>query len=279
MPRRGRDAEGPQRSDAADAKDELLVEPHLAAPDVQDVGDRPVRRRIQGRVRIQQDDGHPADADDPDVDVNVAAWELDRHGQLAALSIEHAADRQPMEVVIRVAVLLVAVGVDRLAEIAVAIEEADSDQRQRHVAGGLHVIAREDAEAAGVDAERFVEAVFGAEVGDRAGESLGVAAMEPVVGAIREVPIEVADDAVGFAHEVGVVEEASPVDHAGDDRNGAVASGPRAAVDPGVEPAGTGMPGPVEVVGEAPEAFELGGHPEVRRRRRRDAYGGLHRSR
>ena len=37
-----------------------------------------------------------------------------------------------------------------------------------HVAGGLHVVAGEHAQAAGVDAERLVEAVLRAEVGDRA---------------------------------------------------------------------------------------------------------------
>ena len=61
------------------------------------------------------------------------------------------------------------VGVDRLAEVAVLVEEADADERHGHVAGGLDVVAGEDAEAAGVDAQALVEAVLGAEVGDRAG--------------------------------------------------------------------------------------------------------------
>ena len=67
-----------------------------------------------------------------------------------------------------VGVLLVAVGVDGLAEVAVAVEQAHGHERQRHVRGGLAVVAREHAQAAGVDAQRLVEPELGAEVGDGA---------------------------------------------------------------------------------------------------------------
>ena len=66
VPDRGIEAQRPQRPDAADAQDELLVEPHLAAADVQDVGDRAVGVVVVGDVRVEQQDGHPADLGDPD---------------------------------------------------------------------------------------------------------------------------------------------------------------------------------------------------------------------
>ena len=88
--------------------------------------------------------------------------------------------RQPLGVVVGVGVLLVAVGVDRLSEVAVAIEQADADERDGHVRRGLEMVAGEHAEAARVDTERLVEAVLGAEVGNRAGESRAVLALEPV---------------------------------------------------------------------------------------------------
>jgi hypothetical protein len=62
--------------------------------------------------------------------------------------------------------VLVALAVDGLLEVALAIEEPDRDERQRHVARGLAVVAREDAEAAGIDRQRLVEAELGAEVRD-----------------------------------------------------------------------------------------------------------------
>ena len=182
-----RDAERPERPHAADAQDELLVQPHLAAADVQDVGDRPVGAAFSAMSVSSRRTGTRPTWATQTATVQVAARELDGHRQRAALRVLDAAERQPAQVVVGVVVLLVAVGVDRLAEVALAVEEPDADERQGHVAGRLHVVAGEDAEAARVDAERFVEAVLGAEVGDRAVERVGVAALEPVVGAVGHV--------------------------------------------------------------------------------------------
>ena len=164
----GLDAEGPDRPGPADAEDELLVQPHLAAADVQDVADRPVGVVVLGHVRVEQEHGHPPDLDEPDRDRQRPAGQLDRHLERVAARVGDPEDRQAGEVEVGVGVLLVAVGVDRLAEVALAVHEPDADERQGHVAGRLHVVAGEDAEPARVDAEALVEAVLGAEVGDRA---------------------------------------------------------------------------------------------------------------
>ena len=75
----------------------------------------------------------------------LAARQLDRHGQRQARRVLDPPERQARQVVVGVVVLLVPVGVDRLAEVALAIEETDADRRQGHVAGRLHVVAGEDA--------------------------------------------------------------------------------------------------------------------------------------
>ena len=168
MPDRRRRPERPDRADAADAEHELLVEAHLAAADVQDVGDRPVGVVVLGQVRVEQQDRDAADLGDPDGDGQVATGQLDGHRQRQARGVLDAPERQAGQVVVGVVVLLVAVGVDGLAEVALAVEQPDADGRQRHVAGRLHVVAGQHAEAARVDPERLVEAVLGAEVGDRA---------------------------------------------------------------------------------------------------------------
>ena len=85
-----------------------------------------------------------------------------------AAGVGRPEQRQAVEVVVGVGVLLVAVGVDRLAEVALAVEQPDADEREGHVAGRLHVVAGQHAETARVDPERLVEPVLGAEVGDRA---------------------------------------------------------------------------------------------------------------
>ena len=62
---------------------------------------------------------------------------------------------------------LAALAVDRLHEVALAVEQAHRDERQLEVARRLAVVAREDAEAAGVDRQALVHAELGAEVRDQ----------------------------------------------------------------------------------------------------------------
>ena len=83
VPDRRRQPERPERANAADAQDELLVEPHLAAADVQDVGDRAVVVGVLRRVGVEQEDRHAADLGQPDGDDQVAAGQLDGDGQRA----------------------------------------------------------------------------------------------------------------------------------------------------------------------------------------------------
>ena len=218
------------------------MQAHLATAHVQDVRDRPVGRVVDRVVRIEQEHRDATDLDGPHVDMDAAPGQLDRDGQRVALSPECAGQRHPRQVVVGVAVLLVPVGVDRLTEVAVAVQQAHADEGQGHVAGGLHVVAREDAQAAGVDAERLMQPVLGTEVGDRSLQVACVASMEPVVGAVGHVPVELADHPLRLDHEVGVVEECRPVDHAGEDRDRAVGAGPDAAVDPPVQRPGARVP-------------------------------------
>ena len=258
VPHGRRQAEGADRADAADPEDQLLVQPHLAAADVQDVGDRPVGERVLGHVRVEQQDRDPPDLGEPDGDREIPAGQLDRDGQRQPVGVLDAADRQPAEVVVGVVVLLVAVGIDGLAEVAVAIQQADAERRQGHVAGGLHVVAGEDAQAARVDAERLVQAVLRAEVGDRAGQVVGVALLEPVVGAVRHVVVEGGEDVVVLGQERRIVKQPGPLGRTADDRHGIAVAVPGVAVDEAPQAAGPGVPRPVQVVRHAAQPFESG---------------------
>ena len=180
------------------------------------------------------------------------------------------------QVVVGVGVLLVAVGVDRLVEVAVAIEQPDADERQGHVGRRLRVVAGEHAEAAGVDPERLVDPVLGAEVGDGSVEDAAVVPGEPGVGAVRHVLVELAEDVPDLDHERRVVEEAAPLDRARQDRDRIPVAGPRLAVDPAPDLARPRMPAPVEVVGEAAESLELWREPERRGGNRGDAGSRIH---
>ena len=156
---------------------------------------------FSGRSVSSRRTGIAPDLGDPDGDVQVATRQLDGHRQRQARRVLDPAERQAAQVVVGVVVLLVAVGVDRLAEVALAVEQPDADRRQGHVAGGLHVVAGEDAEAARIDPERLVEAVLGAEVGDRTLEDIAVPPVEPVPGAVGHVSVEVGQDVVVLGQE------------------------------------------------------------------------------
>ena len=271
VPRRRLEPERPDRPDAADAEDQLLVEPHLAAADVQDVGDRAVRLVVLGQVGVEQQDRHPPDLGEPDRDGEVPARQRHGHRQRQPVLVLDPAERQAREVVVGVVVLLVAVGIDRLAEVALAIQQPDADRGEGHVARGLHVVAGEHAQAARVDAERFVEAVLRAEVGDRPVEGVAVPLLEPVVRAVGHVLVELGQGVVVLGEELGVVEEAGPVGRAADDRDRVAVARPGGPVDEAPQAAGARVPRPVQVVRHAAQALEPGRQRERRRRDRRDA--------
>ena len=77
--------------------------------------------------------------------------------------------------------LLPAVRFDLLFEVAVLVERADADERHAEVAGRFAVVAGENAKAAGIGAQRFVEAEFGGEIDERSALVAGMVFGEPAV--------------------------------------------------------------------------------------------------
>jgi len=180
-------------------------------------------------------------------------------------------ERQAAQVVVGVVVLLVTVGIDALAEVALAIQEPDADRGQGHVTGGLHVVAGEHAQAARIDAERLVEAVLGAEIRERTTQLVGVATLEPVPRPVRHVRIELGEHVVILGEELRVIEQSGPLGRTADDRDRVAITGPRGPVDEVEQPAGARVPRPVEVVRKPPQAFESRREGKAGRRDRRDA--------
>ena len=252
------------------------MEPHLAAADVQDVGDRAIGLVVVGQVRVQEQDRDAADLGDPHRHDQVATGQRNADLERFAIRVRGVQQRQPTDVVVRVGMLLVAVRVDRLAEVALAVQEPDPDERQGHVAGRLHVVAGEDAEAAGVDPERLVEAVLGAEVGDRAAQLGRVLAVEPVVRAVGQVAVELPDDRLVLGHEPGVVEELCVADLPFEEGHGVPVASPGHAVHPAEQDARRRMPRPPQVVREPAETLQLRRHAERDARQGGHADEGIH---
>ena len=80
---------------------------------------------------------------------------------------ERRPHRQRAVIDVDVVLVLPAVAIEPLPEVALVVVQADADERNAEIRGALDVIAGEDAEAARVDRQRFVDAELGGEVRDR----------------------------------------------------------------------------------------------------------------
>lgn len=129
--------------DAADAEQHLLEEPVLAAAAVQPVGDAPFAGGVLLDVGVEHEERDAADPRDPEVGVETAPageGEGDQGG--GAVGLAEQGDGQFAGVEDGVLLLLPAVPAEGLAEVAVPVEQADADERDAQVAGGLEVVMR-----------------------------------------------------------------------------------------------------------------------------------------
>ncbi len=172
----------PQRPHATDAEQQLLAQTVLGGAAVQPVGDLDVVVGVALDVGVEHQQRHPPDRGHPDPGEQVGpVGLLDRDGRRAAVGLAQQRDRQLVGVEDRVGLLLPALARERLLEVAVAVEQADADDRHAEVAGGLEVVAGEDAEPAGVLRQHRGDAELGREVGDRPRRLAGSAALVPAV--------------------------------------------------------------------------------------------------
>jgi hypothetical protein len=171
-----------QRAHAADAEQQLLAHPVLAVAAVEAVGHVDVVLGVPLDVGVQHQQRHAADAGDPDPGDQVGpTGHRDGDRGARAVGLAQQRDRQAVGVEDRVGLLLPALARQRLAEVAVAVEQAHADDRDAEVARGLEVVAGEDAQAAGVLREDGGDAELRGEVRDRAGSFLRLTPLEPAV--------------------------------------------------------------------------------------------------
>ncbi len=103
----------------------------------------------------------------PHLRANGAAARLDLHRDRLALGPDGRLHGQLVDVGRQIFFLLPAVAVQPLAEISLAVKQADADQRNTQVGRALDVIAGQHAESAGINGNRLVQAEFGGEIRDR----------------------------------------------------------------------------------------------------------------
>ena len=136
----------PERAYAAHAEQQLLAQPVLGVAAVEAVGDVAVVGAVLLDVGVEQQQRHAADVRDQDAGHQVrAVGQRDRDRGAAPVGLAELGERELVGVEDRIALLLPAVAVERLLEVAVAVEQAHADQRDAEVGGRLEVVAGEDA--------------------------------------------------------------------------------------------------------------------------------------
>ena len=160
---------GAQRADAADAEQQLLAQPVLAGAAVQAVGDLAVVRRGCSSTS----ESSSSSGTRPTLATQI--WATRSRPPGISIETRRARRRRPRAAATAAArrgrgpgrLLLPALAGQRLLEVAVPVEQTDADHRHAEVAGGLEVVAGEDAETAGVLRQHRGDAVLRREVGDR----------------------------------------------------------------------------------------------------------------
>ena len=119
------------------------------------------------QVGVEQVGRATADVDAPRLELHLADAHLDGADERLAVLVEHGLDGEVLRLELGVVIDLPVVLIDRLLEVAFAIEQADADEAEPEIARGFRMIAGEDAETAGRDGQGFVEAEFRSEIDDR----------------------------------------------------------------------------------------------------------------
>ena len=155
-----------ERPQPSDAEHDLLADAHLVVAAVQGGRDDAIVVVVLVDVRVEKEKGHAADLDDADEDVDVALADPDRHHGRAAVRHDRDGDGETVRVHGHARLRLPVAAGQRLPEITVLVEEADSDERQPEVARRLQMVARQDAEAARVNRQELRQAELGGEIRD-----------------------------------------------------------------------------------------------------------------
>ena len=252
VPGGGVDVEATEGTDATDAEDDLLLDAGLLVAAVEAGGELAIPGGVALGVGVHEDDAHLARVDAPEVDKDRPVIELDLDLDAVPVLVNEREDGGITKADLGVDRFLPAVGGDALAKVALGVHKADSEEGDAEVTGLFEVVAREDAEAAGIDGDRVVKAELGRKVGDRPRVEVGVCLAVPLV-AVAHVGVEAHHDLVEFAAEGDIGGQLLELfgGHAAQHFDGVVAGGaPEGIVPEAKEVAGVGLPDPPEVVDE-----------------------------
>jgi hypothetical protein len=112
-----------ERANAADAQNDLLLDPRVLIAAIQLGGDGPVLLPVLWDVRVEQIQRDPPDLDAPDAQEHVAAGQGRGGDERLARGVELGDEGEGEEVVLGIALLLPPLGVQVLPKIPLAVHE------------------------------------------------------------------------------------------------------------------------------------------------------------
>ena len=185
---RGQIAHLLEGAQAANAQHDLLLDARAVVAAVEVLGDVPdLLGGVLGDVGIEQEQLIAARLHQPELDGDGGEGQMHLHADFIALRVKHGAAGHQVKVVHRVEFHLPAVWIQRLLMVTLLVGEAHADERQAGVAGALHVVARKNSQAAGIDRQTIGEPVLHGEVGD---QQILVAGLLQVHGRALHVGVE-----------------------------------------------------------------------------------------
>jgi len=166
MPNRRLQTQRAKCTDAPDAQHDLLRDTNLHIAPVQACRELTIAGGILLHIGVHEIDRHAAHLDAPYFRVHRAAGQIHMDENLLPVTLDGRLRRHLCKIELLVDCFLAAISVDALLEIALRVEETYRHERQAEIAGGLAMIAGQDAQATRVDGQAFMQAELGRKIGN-----------------------------------------------------------------------------------------------------------------
>ena len=161
------DSHRTDRPHAADAEHNFLADTYPRVAAVETARELAVLGRVALDIAIEQVEGHAAHRHLPDLGENRARPRVDLHDERLALRVDGRLDRQHLDPRLQVVLVLIAVDVELLLEVALVVEQSHGDERDTQTAGALDVVAGEHTETTRIDRHRLMDAELRREIDHR----------------------------------------------------------------------------------------------------------------
>ena len=161
--------QGFQRPNAANPGDDFLSNSRSVVAAVESACQLPILLLVFFKVGVEEQKPDAAYVKLPNFGVNRPASGLDFDGNFVAFLVSCTFQGKKLDGRVDVLFLLPAFDIEVLFEISLVIKQSDGNERHAEAACTFDMVAGEDAEAAGVDRHRLVNAEFQRKIGDGLG--------------------------------------------------------------------------------------------------------------